>query len=129
MKSNNIMWSQGWFPCVCWCVLVHVIHACLCTHVAQSGHTDPCVERKATVPGWNGTSNSSWFQCSALHTLVPQPNQLRPGLDEHLQSRPPKFHWCVCVSFQITLTWSYLAGESCSVALEVFCVVAITMLV
>ncbi len=68
---------------------------CMCTHVAESRHTDPCLETKAAVPGWDGEGNSGWFQCSALHTLVPQPHQLRPRLGEHLQSRPPKFHWFV----------------------------------
>lgn len=61
--------------------------------VAETRHTYPRLERKpAAIPEWDGKSYIIRVPDPAVHSLVPEPYLLRPGLAGTLQGRPTGFH-------------------------------------
>lgn len=60
--------------------------------VAETRHTYPRLERKpGAIPEWDGKSYILRVPDPAVHSLVPEPYLLRPGLAGPLQGRPTGF--------------------------------------
>ena len=72
---------------------------CVCC-VAETRHTYPRLERKpAAIPEWDGKCYIIRVPDPAVHSLVPEPYLLRPGLARPLQGRPAGFRGFVCLIY------------------------------
>ncbi len=83
--------------------------------VAETRHTYPRLERKpGAIPEWDGKSYIIRVPDPAVHSLVPEPYLLRPGLAGPLQGRPTGFHrfvsaWLIHLAF-----FFFFAAHSCN---------------
>lgn len=85
--------SSSFHPHFSSLILLILTHVCVCVCcVAETRHTYPRLERKpAAIPERDGKCYSIRVPDPAVHSLVPEPHLLRPGLAGPLQGRPTGF--------------------------------------